>query len=161
MFFNHVRFGTYFADSVIAAAKANNFSPLVLFSVIRQESMFQPYIGSSAGALGLMQLIPDTGKQTASGLGWPQNFITNDLYNANVSITLGTRYLANQRDYLGGDLYDALAAYNAGPGNAQTWQSLSNGDPDLFLEEVRYDETRTYIEQIVEFMNIYRVIYEK
>ena len=115
MFFNHVRFGTYFVDLVLSAAKANNFSPLFLFATIRQESMFQPYISSSAGALGLMQLIPDTGKETASGLGWPQNFTTNDLYNANVNITLGAHYMANQRDYLGGDLYDALAAYNAGP----------------------------------------------
>jgi len=52
MFFNHVRFGTYFVDSVLSAAKANNFSPLLLFATIRQESMFQPYISSSAGALG-------------------------------------------------------------------------------------------------------------
>ncbi len=78
-----------------------------------------------------------------------------------VSITLGTRYLARQRDFFGGDLYVALAAYNGGPGNAAIWKNLSGGDPDLFLEVIRIAETRTYIMQIAEFMHIYRRLYER
>jgi soluble lytic murein transglycosylase len=70
-------------------------------------------------------------------------------------------YLARQRDYLGGDLYAALAAYNGGPGNASSWQSLANGDPDLFVEIVRFDETRKYLMSIYEIFTIYSHLYAR
>jgi soluble lytic murein transglycosylase len=104
--------------------------------------------------------MPATGEEIASNLNWPPNFTAEDLWRPDVNITLGTRYLAQQRDFLNGDMNAALAAYNAGPGNAQTWQELAEGDPDLFLEIIRYDETRNYLMQITEFLNIYKMIYQ-
>ncbi len=161
VFFNHVRFGVYFKDLVLSAAQENDLHPLLLLSVIRQESMFEGYARSSAGARGLMQLIPSTGADIASAMNWPTDYTDADLYLPAINLRLGARYLANQRDYFGGELYVALAAYNAGPGNAAIWWQLSDNDPDLFLEIIRYSETQNYIRQIAEFMNIYRLLYER
>lgn len=161
VFFNHIRFGVYFKDLVLSAAQENNFHPLLLLSVIRQESMFEGYARSSAGARGLMQLIPATGAEVAARMNWPAGYTDSDLYLPAINLRLGARYLANQRDYFDGDLYAALAAYNAGPGNTAIWRELSGGDSDLFLEIIRFGETRTYIRQIAEFMNIYRLLYER
>ncbi len=69
--------------------------------------------------------------------------------------------VARQRDYFGGNLVAALAAYNAGPGNSEIWFSLANQDSDLFLEIIRYEETRRYLTQISEFTGIYSRLYER
>jgi soluble lytic murein transglycosylase len=71
-----------------------------------------------------------------------------DLHRPIVSIRLGVRYLADQRDLFDGDLYAALAAYNAGPGNSFAWRNLSGDDQDLFLEIIRLDQPRDYIRVI-------------
>jgi soluble lytic murein transglycosylase len=160
-YFNHLRFGTYYADLVIPEAQTTDLNPLLLFSIIRQESLFESFIDSSAGARGLMQIIPQTGQSVADLLGWPPEFTPDDLYRPRVSIILGVDYLQRQRQYLGGDLYAALAAYNGGPGNASQWKDLSGNDPDLFLEVIRYDETRRYIQNIYEIFAIYRRLYAR
>lgn len=160
-FFNHIRFGVYFKDQIMQASKENNHHPLLLLSVMRQESMFEGFATSGAGARGLMQIMPETGQEIASGLNWPQGFTPDDLYRPEVSIRLGARYLARQRDYFGGDIFTALAAYNGGPGNTIAWSQLAGGDPDLLLEVIRADETRQYIMNIVEYFNIYRLLYER
>lgn len=159
-YFNHIRFGTFYKELILKAAQEEGFHPLFLFSTIRQESLFDGMVQSSAGAIGLMQIIPSTGQEIVSQLNWPPNYTDTDLNRPFVNITLGARYLARQRDYFNGGLYQALAGYNAGPGNAQIWNDLAGGDPDLFVEIVRYNETRLYIEQITEFMNLYRRFYD-
>jgi len=159
-YFNHIRFGLYFNDLVVSSAEEEDFHPLFLFSIIRQESMFEGFVYSSAGARGLMQIMPATGQEIAETMRWPSDYSTDDLFRPMVNIRLGARYLARQRDYFDGDLYTMLAAYNAGPGNAQYWLDLAPDDPDLFLEVIRYEETRRYIKNIAEFMNLYRRLYE-
>jgi soluble lytic murein transglycosylase len=159
--FNHIRFGAYFPDLVVQAAQDNGFDPLFIWSTVRQESLFDPGIKSSADAYGLMQIVPATGEERVSILGWPPNYTQSDLLRPDVNLTLGVDYLASQRDYLGGDLYAALAAYNGGPGNAAAWQSLANGDPDLFVEVVRFDETRQYLMAIYEIFTIYSRLYAR
>lgn len=160
-YFNHIRFGTYFKELILPAAEREGIDPLFLFSLIRQESLFDGIVHSSAGARGLMQIIPSTGQDLASQLNWPPDYSAEDLYRPNVSVTLGAHYLARQIDYFDGNLYQALAAYNAGPGNAQTWNDLAGGDPDLFLEIIRYSETNLYLTQISEFLHIYQTLYQK
>lgn len=159
-FFNHIRFGCYFAELVLPMAQKYDLHPLLLFSLIRQESLFEGFVQSSAGARGLMQIIPSTGQSIASQLGWPPNYTDDDLYRPLVSVTLGADYLDAQRSYLNGDMYAALAAYNGGPGNSTAWKRLSQNDPDLFLEVIRFDETRRYITSIYEVFTIYRRLYD-
>jgi soluble lytic murein transglycosylase len=161
VYFNHIRFGSYFREDVLQAAQNEGIHPFILFSAIRQESLFEGFVESSAGARGVMQIMPATGQEISSQFGWPPNYKADDLYRPMVSIRLGARYLARQRDYFGGDMVAALAAYNAGPGNASIWYNLANGDPDLFLEIIRFEETRRYLRQISEFTAIYSRIYER
>lgn len=160
-YFNHLRFGTYFEDLVFPVAEAYQFHPLLILSVIRQESLFEGFVQSSAGARGLMQIIPTTGQSIHELNSWPPNYDSDDLYRPKVSITFGVDYLHDQRRTFDGDLYAALAAYNGGPGNASIWKSLAPDDPDLFLEVVRFDETRRYIRGIYEIFAIYRRLYDR
>jgi soluble lytic murein transglycosylase len=106
-----------------------------------------------------MQIIPSTGASLAAQMGWPPNYTDETLFQPNVSVTLGARYLANNLELQEGDLYAALAAYNGGPGNASAWRALAPDDPDLFLEAVRFAETREYIRSIYEIYKIYLGIY--
>jgi soluble lytic murein transglycosylase len=159
-FFNHVRFGIYFSDLVLPAAEAEGLHPFFMYSVIRQESLFEAYARSSAGARGLMQVMPATGQEIAGQLNWPDDFTIDDLYRPMISVRFGAHYLARQRRAFDGDLYATLAAYNGGPGNTYFWRQLAPDDPDLFLEVVRAAETRTYIMQISSFMQTYRRLYE-
>lgn len=161
VYFNHIRFGAYFRDYVLKAAQDENIHPFVLFSTLRQESLFEGFVESSAGARGIMQIMPATGQEIAGNMGWPVNYKTDDLYRPMVSIRMGARYLARQREYFGGNMMAALAAYNSGPGNTEIWLNLANGDTDLFLEIIRYEETRRYLTQISEFTGIYSRLYER
>lgn len=158
-YFNHIRYGVYYADLIVPEAEANRLHPLFLFSVVRQESLFEGFVRSPAGARGLMQIIPSTGASLAGTLGWPPAYDDEDLYRPVVSLHLGAYYLASNRNILGGDLYAALAAYNAGPGNAAVWKELAGDDPDLLLEVVRFQETRDYIRYIYEIHAVYRKVY--
>ncbi len=158
-YFTRVRYGLYYSDLIIPAAQQNGFDPLFLFSVVRQESLFEGFVSSTAGARGLMQIVPSTGAGIAHALGWPINYDDSKLYRPNISIAFGTYYMASGRKSVGGDLYAALAAYNAGLGNALDWKQLGQGDPDLFLESVRYEESRQYIRNIYEIYVIYRRLY--
>jgi soluble lytic murein transglycosylase len=159
--FSHLRFGTYFKDLIFPIAQEYGFHPLFLFSVVRQESLFESFVQSSAAANGLMQIIPSTGMSIAKKLGWPPDYTDNDLMRPVVNLKLGTDYLADQRDAFDGDMFAALAAYNGGPGNAIEWKKLAPDDPDLFLEVIRYSETRDYIRSIYETFSIYRKLYDR
>jgi len=158
-YFSHLRFGPFFADLVAPLAQTYDFHPLFLLAVIRQESLFEPFVTSSAGARGLMQIIPSTGEEIAQQLGWPPDFTEEDLERPKVNLTYGAYYLARQRDFLGGDLFAALAAYNGGAGNALRWQETAGDDPDIFLETVSFTQTRNYIRRVYETFVIYRQLY--
>ena len=128
--------------------------PLLLYSLMRQESGFRPSAVSSGGALGLMQLMP----QTASFM---QKQITDDSVRKltdNVSdpvsnITLGQNYVEHllNNELVEGNLFYLLAAYNAGPGRLQEWKShtSANADPLLFVESIPFSQTRNYVMQVM------------
>jgi soluble lytic murein transglycosylase len=158
-YFSHIRYGLYYPDIIIQAAKNANFDPLFLYSVVRQESLFEGFVRSSAGARGLMQIIPSTAESIVQSMNYPPNYKPDDLYRPLINVNLGSNYLNANRNGLDGDLFAALAAYNAGPGNAASWQQLANGDPDLFVEVVRFAETRDYIRNIYENYSIYKGLY--
>jgi soluble lytic murein transglycosylase len=167
VYFNHLRFGTYYRDMIIPISQRFDIHPLLFFTVVRQESLFEGFVSSSKGARGLMQIIPSTGASVAKQADWPPDYSAEDLYRPIVSLTLGADYLDDQRDFFCSDtsspygacLYAGLAAYNAGPGNASIWRDLAGDDPDLFLEVVRFQETRRYLRGIYEVFSIYRRLY--
>ena len=161
VYFNHLRFGSYYKDLIFSAGEKYGFDPLFLFSVLRQESLFEGFVRSSAGAQGLMQIMPATAEDILSKGVWPADYSVDDLYRPVVNINLGVDYLDSLRQYFDGDLYLTLAAYNAGPGNAQIWHNLAGDDPDLFLEIIRFEETRNYIKGVYEVFSIYKLLYDR
>jgi soluble lytic murein transglycosylase len=158
-YFNYARYGLYYQELIFPAAEDYNFDPLFVTSLIRQESLFEGFARSSAGARGLMQIMPATGADIANQMDWPPEYDNEMLYNPQTSVRMGTYYLNNTRRFLDGNLYATLAGYNAGPGNAAIWKNLAGDDPDLLLEIIRFQETRNYIRGIYEIYNVYRSLY--
>jgi soluble lytic murein transglycosylase len=74
-------------------------------------------------------------------------------------VTFGVYYLKEQLDTFDNNVYAALAAYNAGPGASSEWYKISNGDPDLFIQAISYDQTQTYVRRIYEQYETYASIY--
>ncbi len=159
-FFSRVRFGAYYLDWLLPVAESESLSPLLMLALIRQESTYEGFISSGAGARGLMQIIPSTGTQLANEMAWPENYTDADLNRPYVSLVFGANYLRKQLNYFNGDLFAMLAAYNGGPGNTIAWKELTpTDDPDLFLEVVRIEETRLYIKLINEIHYVYKWLY--
>lgn len=158
-YFNHIRFGTFYRDIVVSSANENHIDPMLLFSVIRQESLFDASIASTAGARGLMQITTDTGDYIAENFNWPQNYKTSDLDRPYVNIRLGAHYLKLWIDKYNGSIPAALASYNAGDSNNQVWMELAGDDSDLLLEVIRFTETQDYIRFIAENYAIYKSVY--
>jgi soluble lytic murein transglycosylase len=159
VFIAKLLYPTYYTDLVLQHAQEYALDPLLVFSLIRQESLFEPFAVSSAAANGLMQVVPPTGREINSDLNWPPNYTTADLHKPYVVVRFGTYYLNKQRNFLEGDLYAALAAYNGGAGNALIWEERSGGDPDVFFSAVNFEETQRYIRAIAANYAIYHRLY--
>ena len=153
-----LRYPIYYSDLVIPNSEQYNLDPLLIFSLIRQESLYQGFATSFAYAQGLMQIIPDTGYWIAEQLQW-QNYQNSDLYRPYVNVTFGTYYLSWVLDYVEGYEYAALAGYNGGPGNASTWLGISGPDIDRYVQTITFDETELYVTRIYEQYYAYRYLY--
>jgi soluble lytic murein transglycosylase len=158
-YLSHLRYAVHYEPIVNEVSIAYDVPAQLVFSQIRQESLFDSRIGSSAGALGLMQIIPSTGTYINNQLQWDEDYDTPDLYLPITNINMGIYYIDLQRDYFEGEWIPALAAYNAGPGNAATWFSMAEEDIDLFVEIIRFTETRNYIQYILETYTYYSILY--
>ncbi len=157
-FLAHLAYPIYYADLVTAEAEKYGYDPLLQFSLIRQESLYESFATSSAVAQGLSQVIPDTGAYIAARLDWP-DYENADLYRPYVGIAFGAYYLDQQLDAFDGFVPAALSAYNAGPGNAARWYGQVSDDIDRYHEVVNFAETRLYIERIYIGHVIYRHLY--
>ena len=148
-----------YADLIAAQAKLRSVDPLLFAGLIRQESTFNPTARSSANALGLAQVVPSTGQGIASALG-RQPFNNDDLFRPQVSIEFGVFYLGRQLNHYDGRIYPALAAYNAGGGNANAWLAeFGIDDPDVFAEQIPFAETSHYVQIVYENYQHYRRLY--
>ena len=145
-------------DLVQQEATANDFPPLLLLAIVRQESLYQPDVVSSAEAIGLTQVIPTTADAIAAELGL-DDFRYADLRRPRVSLQFGAHYLGGVLEGFGGVVPVALSAYNGGPGNAGRWWDASGGDVDLFVETIDYPETRAYVELVMENYALYLYAY--
>ncbi|MDX1664497.1 MAG: transglycosylase SLT domain-containing protein [Candidatus Promineifilaceae bacterium] len=148
----------YYADLIVPLADEYGFDPLLQFALVRQESLFESFISSSAGAQGLSQVMPATGADIASRLAWP-GYENEDLYRPYVGLAFGAYYLDQQLDAFDGSVYAALSAYNGGPGNAIRWRAAAPTNPDHYLESVDFWETRQYIMRIYSGYAAYRHLY--
>lgn len=153
-----MRYPAYYLDVVQDVAARRSIDPLLLLSLIRHESLFDTYASGGAGEKGLMQVIPSTAEYIASQLRWP-NYQHSDLYRPYAGVEFGSYYLEEQLRQFDDNVPAALAGYNAGPGRAQTWLELAGSDPDQFMTAIDIPSTRTYVQSIYSYYNIYRTLY--
>lgn len=149
-----LRFPLVHRDQVLAAAETRGVDPALAFAVIRQESAFAADARSSAGALGLMQLMPQTAQKMAGHLRLPPPG-RMDLLDVSTNLRLGIAYLRRLLDRYDNPLV-AAAAYNAGAQRVNGW--LPQADivkADQWAETVPFVETRNYIQNVVYFASIY------
>lgn len=130
------------ADHVERHAKERGFDPLFIMALVRVESSFARSARSPRGAVGLMQLMPDTGLDMARRLGLKPEEV--DLEDPETNVRLGVYYLSLLRAEFGVDRVALLAAYNAGPKNVRDWMK----EGPLTLERVPFPETRALIERV-------------
>jgi soluble lytic murein transglycosylase len=137
----------------------NGLDPYLVASLIRQESEFNAGALSHANAVGLMQLLPKTGKSVAKQVKL-KGYSAPQLYTPAVNLELGTRYFKDMVDKYNGQFEYALAAYNAGTDRVGDW--LGQGhyrDPQEFVESIPFTETREYVQAILRNASVYRQLY--
>ena len=134
--------------------------PFFVYSVMRQESIFNFEIMSPAGACGLLQIMPATGKMLAEKESIP-NFEPRQLFNAYMNIRLGIRYLVDLKAEYNDDYMYVLGNYNAGPKPTKRWQAAGEGKSwDIRAEDISYWETRDYVKRVMGNYWIYQEIYD-
>jgi soluble lytic murein transglycosylase len=138
-------------------AERNNFDPMFAAGLIRQESTFQADAVSHADAIGLMQILPKTGRLLAKER--KIRYTKNSLFDPNINIELGMLYIANLTRATGGPEY-AAAAYNAGEDRIALWKSERTYDevPEL-VESIPFTETREYVQIVLRNTDMYRALY--
>ena len=147
------------ARTLVAEARRASFSPEFVLAVIQVESQGDPRAVSPKGALGLMQMMPATGRLVAQSLG-VRPFTPEKLYDPTVNLRFGTHYLAQTLRRFNGNLIHALAGYNAGPNRIARWSTpATEDDPELFIERIVFTETRDYVRLIQRNAAVYRVLY--
>ena len=119
-----------------------------VYGLIRQESRFMAEVRSSAGAMGLMQLMPGTAQWVAGKLGL-RNWRWGSVTDPDTNIQFGTYYLRHVQDFLDGNAVLATAAYNAGPGRARQWRPERTMDAAIWAENIPFNETRHYVKLVM------------
>ena len=142
-------------DIIRQQAREKNLDPALIAAVIFVESRFIAGRTSPAGAEGLMQITPETARDIARRSGGTR-FTVADLDTPQINISYGSYLLRELLDRYDGDLAAALAAYNAGPGNADKW-----GGSSLKAQDIPFPETRAYVEKVLRAQEDYRARYDK
>lgn len=150
-----LRFPIVHSDKINRAAKHTELDPAFIFAITRQESAFVTKAKSSAGALGLMQLMPDTARLVAKKHQVPLKNL-NALMDPETNIKLGSRYLRMMLNTYENHPILATAAYNAGPGRIKKWLPPNPMSADTWIETIPFKETREYVKNVMTYTVIYR-----
>jgi soluble lytic murein transglycosylase len=147
--FERLRYPLRYEQIVRGHARNYQLDPALLAAVIYQESKFRADAKSSSGAIGLMQLRPDTAKGIAIRTGGSR-FQTSDLYNPEINVRYGSWYLRHLLNKYGEEK-TALAAYNAGQRNVDRWRAAGQG--------IQFSETRAYVDRVEDVKDVYHRAY--
>jgi soluble lytic murein transglycosylase len=148
--YQRVRYPLRYEAIVQAHATNYDLPPSLLAAVIYAESKFDSSARSDAGAVGLMQLLPDTARGIAARTGGDR-FVVDDLLDPELNVRYGSWYLRSLLDRYDDDLRTALAAYHAGPGNVDAWRRKGVG--------IQFPETRTYVNRVLHAQRVYADAY--
>ncbi|MFA7665105.1 MAG: transglycosylase SLT domain-containing protein [Burkholderiaceae bacterium] len=157
-----LRFVTPFIDALRPVAASRQLDPAWVYGLIRQESRFIMDARSSAGAQGLMQIMPATGRWIARQLGTRQ-FRVAQLNQLDTNLEFGTFYLRTVLDRLDGSPVLASAAYNAGPGRPLDWRTRLGSPVEgaIFAEIIPFSETRDYVKKVLSNTVLYAELFSE
>ena len=150
-----LRFPLAYSNQVRDSAHSNRIEPSWVFAITRQESAFAPDARSHAGAMGLMQLMPRTAKETARKARVRYRG-SQQLVDPQLNLKLGSHYLGSLNRRYEGHRVLASAAYNAGPHRVKRWLEQRKALPiDIWIETIPFDETRNYVQNVLSYAVIY------
>ena len=157
----HKLYPRYYADTVEKYAKMYNVDTFLIAAMILEESRYNAEAVSWAGAIGLMQIMPATGRELAQKLRI-RRFRTSMLKQPDINIRMGTKYIGELNSWFDGNIMHVIGAYNGGPGRMERWVSTKNiKDIDLFVEKITIRETRLHIKKVIDSYDNYVEIYGK
>ena len=146
-------------DAIRDGARRYDLDPTLVAGVIYAESRFDEHALSSQGAVGLMQILPETAAQIADESGGV-TFTAADLEDPRVNIRYGSYYLRHALDAYDGDVRAAVASYNAGMGAVSEWRATAAAEGHaLRIRDIPYPETRAYVKKVLEARRVYRETY--
>jgi len=151
-----LRFPILYEEILTKYAEKNNIDRSWVFGIVRAESAFIEDISSPVGALGLMQVMPKTGRSVAKMIGL-KNFKKSKLRKAETNVPIGSAYMKMMLDKFDKNTVLATAAYNAGPHRVSKWlpKKTCIEEPDVWIELIPFNETRKYVRRVLYFSNIY------
>ena len=149
-----------YKEDIEENSRINNVDRFLVLSIIKVESGFDCTARSKVGALGLMQLMPETGAWIAGEFSEPK-FSPAMLYQPLISIRFGSWYIKSLLKEFDGNIYLALAAYNAGRGNVHDWMAAKGWSKAKFarIEEIPYPETRAFVRKVLAAEQQYKQLY--
>lgn len=153
------RYPAPYRQAILSAAKARRIDPRFMLAIIRQESVFRPLAKSPAGARGLLQLTIDAAQKYATNAGI-NSLRENQLYQPETSILIGSEYLKELSDMFPNMPEAVAASYNGGEDNVARWvKRAKHKDPGVFTSEIGFDETKGYVQKVMNNYRVYRQIY--
>lgn len=152
----------YYKDEIRKHADHYNVDPFLVASIIRVETNYKPGKESKRGALGIMQLMPDTANWAMEMAKLPSVTMDSVKHEAGANIQLGTWYIKRLHEEMDGNPVAVIAAYNAGPGNVRSWirKGLWDGTFDN-VKNIPVGETRHYVQRVIYYYNQYTEVYDR
>ncbi len=144
------RYPLEYENVVRTHAREHGLDPALLAAVVYAESRYDPNARSAAGAVGLMQLLPETARGIALRTGGTR-FVVADLRDPDINVRYGSWYIDHLRAHYDGDMRLALAAYHAGQGNVDRWQREGVG--------IAFPETKAYVDEVERVRRVYAQAY--
>ncbi len=150
-----------YEEAVLSYAKSRKVDPYFVNGIIRQESLFDSQALSPAGARGLMQIMPATGKKLYPKTKLKKPFETDALFDPDLNIRLGVKYVSQLNKRFNKNGMHILISYNAGPHVLKKWLKRFGhlSDQDVFIESIPYPETRRYVKHVLRNLGIYKALY--
>lgn len=152
----------HYKEEIQSQAEEYDVDPFLIASIIRVETNFKPGKESKKGALGIMQLMPDTAKWAMEKAKIPEVTMYHIKHETNENIGIGTWYVSWLLQQFDGNSIAAIAAYNAGPGKVKSWidKEVWDGQYET-VKSIPFGETRHYVQRVVYYYNQYTDIYDE
>jgi soluble lytic murein transglycosylase len=150
----------HYQEDIQLSADNYSLEPHLLAAIIRVETNYSTDVVSKKGAIGIMQLMPDTAEWIVKKAGFSNVTKKSLSSRADISIEVGSWYLKSLNDQFKGNKYVVIAAYNAGPGKVSSWLADGTWDGKFeTVDQIPYGETRHYVQRVIYYYNKYKTLY--